>query len=70
MSQNQRAFQPYTQPYGYQSYPMNPHHHGIYPIKRKTATISSNIFKYYNSLHHANSQNDKPITEQIIPPIL
>jgi hypothetical protein len=40
MSQDQRAYLSFSQPYGYQSYPMTTHHHGAYPMHHPHPIVS------------------------------
>jgi hypothetical protein len=53
MSQDQRAYQPFSQPYGYQSYPMKPHHHGTYPMHHPHGYHHGYHDGFYHGYQHA-----------------
>jgi hypothetical protein len=53
MSQDQRAYLPYAQPYGYHHYPMYPHHHGTYPIHHPHGYHDGYHDGFYHGYQHA-----------------
>jgi hypothetical protein len=53
MSQELRAYQPFSQPYGYQNYPMTPHHYGAYPMSHPYGYHHGYHDGYYHGYQHA-----------------
>jgi hypothetical protein len=53
MTQDQRAYQSFSQPYGYQSYPMSPYDYGTYPIHHPHGYHHGYHHGFYHGYQHA-----------------